>query len=181
MSKPLPEGLHYCDRCGEPRGQTDGKTSKCLCDGMVCGTCGYGLIRTPGSRWEPDEERWLHLPSIGMVGCGPCWGCKERGEDRRRFEIEILRTVEASPGLSALEIAAEREDAATKQVRAALLQLEREALVEEGPEGEWSPSHPDIERRIEGDHGLTIPQARERQRSWAGKSATRVSQPIQAA
>ena len=164
MSEKLPSGLRICDRCEEPRGWSGNRKAECLCDGMVCRNCGYGKRHRPISDYyDPVEGRWWHVPYFG--GMSVCWGCKERGENRRRFEIEMLRWVEDQPGKTAQGIAAEREDATTRKVITALRQLQREKLIEER-EDRWFPTLPAAEYRTEGDFGPTVPQARDLQRYW---------------
>ena len=166
----LPSGLRVCRRCGEPRGWSGSRKSECLCDGMVCGNCGYGKKHRPISDYyDAGDQKWWHVPYF--AGHGECWGCRERGRNRRKFEIEVLRWVERSPGVTAEEIAAEREDATTRKVRTALLQLQREQLIEQTAKGGWVATLPTIYERTEGDHGPTIPQARELQRYWKTKKS----------
>ncbi len=170
MKEKLPRGLRICDRCEEPRGWSGSRKAECLCAGMTCRNCGYGKRHRPISDYyDPVEGRWWHVPYFGGMGT-VCWGCKERGKNRRKFEIEMLRWVEDQPGATAQEIAAEREDATTRKVVTALRQLQREKLIEERDD-KWFPTMPDIEHRTEGDFGPTVPEARDLQRYWKTTSA----------
>ncbi len=167
-SESLPSGLRVCKRCGEPRGWSGSRKSLCLCDGIVCRNCGYGKKRRPISdHYDLRDGKWWHTPYF--AGHGDCWGCKERGRNRRRFEIQILRCVEAKPGVTPEEIAAEREDATTRKVRTALLQLQREKLIEEIDGGRWTLTLPGVYERVEGDCSTTIPEGRELQRYWKAR------------
>jgi hypothetical protein len=65
----LPEGLRWCETCGEPRGMTPtGAVSACPCQGVRCNWCGTNLRRPISDHWCPEERRWIHVPYFGIMG-----------------------------------------------------------------------------------------------------------------
>lgn len=78
----LPEGLYYCDKCGQVSGVTaDGRKSTCLCEGILCSRCGQEHVRRPlTDYYDATEKRWLHIPSFATISL--CQKCRKAESPR---------------------------------------------------------------------------------------------------
>lgn len=97
----LPDGLSYCDVCGEPKGiaidesielfddETDAdRTLKvsCYCDAITCAKCGRQTRHRPMSDYyDVERKKFVHVPHFAAGQ--PCRDCRREGVARRANDV----------------------------------------------------------------------------------------------
>ena len=78
-----PYGLVRCERCHEARGwliegfagEIEDPTASCLCEGVLCTSCGINMVHRPISNYFDEEDRTVwHVPHFSQA---VCWECQE--------------------------------------------------------------------------------------------------------
>lgn len=95
----IPAGLVRCEQCGELKGRgiTPDRWHEvvivsCLCDGIVCSSCGESRLHRPISNYYDEANgEVIHVPYFGfMAHCQAC---------RRAEAVRASAVVERTPPL----------------------------------------------------------------------------------
>lgn len=110
---PLPDGLRWCETCGEPRGATPaGRVSACYCSGLICNRCDERIRRPISDYYEVSTPsrgadagvpigRWWHVPWFALQGHSS--SCS-----RTHPEADGFTTLEPDPDVRAYQEAITR-------------------------------------------------------------------------
>jgi hypothetical protein len=127
----LPEGLRWCEVCGEPRGRTpDGRVSACWCSGLICNRCDERIRRPISDFYDAGgpSGRWWHVSWFEAQG--HTFACA-----RTHPEATGFVTLEPDPDVRAYQEAMTRRSLAEMDRN----REARDALDDDGPTIQFGP------------------------------------------